>query len=153
MKDANAAKAWKAVWHMAEAPEDVVPFLRGRLKPILPAPAEVTRLLLADLEGDAFAKREAASKRLLELGVLGESALRARLGENPPLESKLRIEKLLKTIVETPQPLSADLLRDLRAVAVLARIPTAEARGVLETLARGADSARLTEAANAALGR
>jgi allophanate hydrolase subunit 1 len=105
------------------------------------------------LDNTAFAKREAAHKGLLELGIAAEPALRARLKNNPSLESQRRLEAILKTIVEAPQPLTAESLRGIRAVAVLARINSPSARAILEKLAAGVESARLTRAANAALGR
>src|SRR5205823_12086569 len=58
LQDADTAKAWRAVWRLAESPEEVVPFLRGKVKPVAGAPADVTGPLLADLGSDVFAKRE-----------------------------------------------------------------------------------------------
>src|SRR5207253_2545187 len=46
LKGADAAKAWKAVWRLADSPDDVVPFLRNNVKPVAPAPEKVTRPLL-----------------------------------------------------------------------------------------------------------
>src|SRR5262249_5801471 len=40
---ADAAKAWRSVWRMADAPHDALAFLRGRVKPYPIAPADVTR--------------------------------------------------------------------------------------------------------------
>jgi RNA polymerase sigma factor (sigma-70 family) len=153
LQDADAARAWRAVWRLAEAADDAVPFLRQRLKAVAGAPAEVVGPLLADLDSTSFAKREAATKRLRELGLAAEPALRARLAKNPPLETRQRLEGLLKALAEAPQPLSPELLRELRAVATLARSQGPQARELLEELARGAESARLTAAARAALGR
>ena len=103
-------------------------------------------------ESASFAKRDAASKRLKELGVSAEPALRKRLADNPPLETRLRVELLLKSIAEAPQPLTTEDLRSLRAVAVLARIHSTRARQILEELAHGPNSAPLTVAARATLG-
>jgi WD40 repeat protein len=153
LHDSDAGKAWRAVWRLAEAKDDVVPLVRSRLRPVAPAPADVTTSLLGDLGSDIFAKREAASKRLKELGVLAEKALRDRLSAQPTLELRQRIEPLLKAIEQTPQPLDADSLRDLRAVAVLAAMRSPEAREILEALTRGVPSAPLTTAASAALVR
>jgi hypothetical protein len=153
LMDADAAKAWRAVWRLVDSPNEVVPFLRERLKAFAPAAEEITRPLLADLDSESFARRDAANKSVLELGLGAETALRARLNDNPSLETQRRVESLLKTIVETPQALPPQTLRDLRAVAVLARINTPSARNVLEELAKGVESARLTGAASAALGR
>jgi RNA polymerase sigma factor (sigma-70 family) len=153
LKDADAGKAWRAVWRLADAPDDVVAFMGKRLKAVALASAHITGPLLADLNSDSFAKRETAGKRLKELGLLAEPALRASLNANPPLEVRQRVEALLNAIVEAPSPLTAEELRDLRAVAVLARIPAVEARQLLQALAKGVDSARLTIAARAALAK
>ena len=151
LKDPDAAKAWKAVWRMVDAPDSVLPYLGGKLKPSPSAPAETTAPLLSDLASDVYAKREAANKRLKDLGFLAERALRDKVKENPPLEVRQRIEALLKSLLETPPALTPDSLRELRAVAVLARIPSPEARRILEDLTRGADSAPLTLAAKTSL--
>ena len=152
LKDADAAKAWQAVWRLADAPEDAVPLLRKMLKPVHGAPKNITNPLLADLGGDNFAKHETATKRLKDLGLLAESALRQNLAANPPLELRQRVEALLKTIVENPPALTPEDLQTLRAVAVLSRIQSPPARQILEDLANGVESAPLTLAAKAALG-
>jgi hypothetical protein len=151
LADADAAKAWRAVWRLADAPNDALPFLRGRIKPYPSAAADVTRKLLADLDGDSFEVREAAGKRLKELGLHAEPALRTALQAKPSLEQRRRIEPLLSALAVTPQPLSAEDLRQLRALIVLERIGSPEARRVLEEAAKGPESARLTRQARAAL--
>jgi RNA polymerase sigma factor (sigma-70 family) len=149
LADADAAKAWQAVWRMAEAFSEALPFLRARLKPYPTASDEETRPLLADLGGDSFERREAAVKRLKELGLHAEPALRAALKAKPSLEQKRRVETILATLTEASP--SADDLRHLRALIVLERINTPEARRVLEDMAKGSQSARLTRQALAAL--
>jgi RNA polymerase sigma factor (sigma-70 family) len=153
LQDADAAKAWRAVWRLAAAAEDAVPFFRNHLKPVAPAPADVTAALLADLNSDAFAKRDAASKRLKDLGLLAENALRDRLKAQPTLELRQRIEPLLKAIEETPPAVGADTLRDLRAVAALARMPASQSRTLLVDLTRGVASAPVTTAARGVVGQ
>jgi RNA polymerase sigma factor (sigma-70 family) len=152
LKDADAAKAWQAVWRLADAPEDAVPFLRKMLKPVPGAPKDITGPQLIDLGSDVFAKRETATKRLKDLGLLAEPALRQSLSANPPLELRQRIEALLKSIVESPPGLTPEVLQTLRAVAVLSRIQSPQARQILEDLAKGVESAPLTLAAKAVLG-
>jgi WD40 repeat protein len=147
----DAAKAWEAVWRLAEAPKEALAFLRGRIQPSPTAPADETRRLLADLDDAAFARREAATKRLKELGLKAEPALRAALRGKLTLEPKRRIEGLLAELVKAPQPLAAEDLRQLRGLVVLERVGTAEARRVLEAVARGPESARLTRQGQAAL--
>jgi WD40 repeat protein len=153
LQDADAAKAWQAVWRLTDAPDDSVPFLRNSLKPVPGAPKDVTDPLLADLGSDVFVKREAANKLLKDLGFSAEPALRQRIDANPPLELRQRIEALLKIIGETTQPMTPEILQSLRGVAVLARVNSPQARQVLEGLTKGVDSAPLTAAAKGALGQ
>ena len=67
------------------------------------------------------------------------------------LEERRRIEELLRTLEEGD--LAPQSLQTLRAIEVLERIGTAEARRLLETQARGLAGCRATEAAAAALER
>jgi RNA polymerase sigma factor (sigma-70 family) len=150
---ADAAKAWAALWRLTESPEGAVPLLAKHLKPVATAPAEEMAALLADLDSPTFAKREAASKRLKELGLAAEPALRAKLDAGPTLELRRRIEALLKDLAQAPELPTPESVRDLRAVAALGRIDSPEARKVLQRVAQGPPSARLTSAASAALGR
>lgn len=151
LADADAAKAWRAVERLADAPKDALVFLRGRVKPYPTAATETTRKLLEKLDGDSFENREAATKRLKELGLQAEPALRAALQTQPSLEQRKRIEPLLAALTETPEKLTADDLRQLRALIVLERIALPEARRMLEAAAKGPPSARLTRQARSAL--
>jgi RNA polymerase sigma factor (sigma-70 family) len=151
LADADAAKAWKAVWRLAEAPKDALPLLRRRIEPYPTAPVEETRSLLADLDSESFARRDAATKRLKELELKAEPALRAALRAKPALEPRRRIERLLAGLAKIPQPLTARDLQQLRGLIVLERIGSPEARQVLQAVAKGPDSARLTRQARAAL--
>jgi len=145
------AKAWKAIWQLADAPREALSLLRGRIKPYPTAPADETRRLLADLDDASFAKREAATKRLEELGLKAEPALREALRAKPSLEPTRRIERLLAALSRMPQPLTPEELRELRALIVLEHIGSPEARRLLASVAKGPDSARLTRQARAAL--
>lgn len=151
LADADAAKAWHAVWRMSDAPQEALTFLRDRVKPYPTAPAEATRKLLTDLDGDSFEVREAAVKRLKELGLQAETALRAALTAKPSLEMRRRIEPLLAALGETPRQVTPDGLRQLRALIVLERLGLPEARRLLMEVAKGPESAHLTRQAQAAL--
>jgi hypothetical protein len=61
------------------------------------------------------------------------------------------VERLLQKM--SGQSAGGELLRQLRAVELLESLGSAEARQVLETLAKGAPGARLTKEARAALDR
>jgi hypothetical protein len=106
--------------------------------------------LIADLDNDDFARREAASKQLAAFGAQAEPALRKALADTQSAEVRSRIQALLKAldqwVVTNP-----DALRSLRAIWVLERIGTPEARAVLGDLAKGAPEARQTQEAQAAL--
>jgi WD40 repeat protein len=151
LADADAAKAWRAVWRLADAPHDALAFLRGRMKPVRIAAADLTRKLLADLDSDSFEVREAAGKQLEELGRRAEPALRAALKAKPSLEQRRRIEDLIAALPILPSPPAPEELRQLRALIVLERIGTPEARRLLEEAAKGPESARLTRQARGAL--
>jgi RNA polymerase sigma factor (sigma-70 family) len=146
---ADAAKGWRAVWRLADCPDEALPRLRQRVQPATPLPEEVTRPLLADLDDNSFQRRQQAAKRLKELGYQAEPALRKALAANPSLEQRRRIEEVLAA-VGLPQPPSGEPLRHLWAVAVLERIGSPEARQALQALARGVPAARLTHEAQAA---
>jgi hypothetical protein len=76
--------------------------------------------------------------------------LRTALKTDLSAEQRRRIEEALATLTDVPQ---AHALRDLRAVEVLERMGSAEAKSLLEMLANGAPEARLTREAEAALQR
>jgi RNA polymerase sigma factor (sigma-70 family) len=159
--DADLARHWdalagadtrsglQAAAALAAGGDRVVSFLVGRVKPVAaPDPARVARLL-TDLDDDTFAVRERAKADLAALGELAAPALRKRLGEQPSVEFRRRAEGLLGRVV--PDLPIGDRLREVRAVRVLERIGTPEARAALTRLSEGADGARLTREAKEAL--
>jgi hypothetical protein len=151
LADDDAAKAWRAVWRLADAPQDALSFLRGRVKLYPTASADVMRKLLAELDSDSFDVRQAAVKRVKELGLQAEPALRAALNAKPSLEQRRRIEELLAALPVATSPPTPEELRQLRALIVLQLIGTPEARRLLEEAAKGPPSARLTRQALSSL--
>lgn len=151
LADANASKAYRALWLLTSAPEQTVPWLRARLKPAPLLQPQRLAQLIADLDHDQFTVREKASRDLAELKELAEPALRRTLANDPPLEVRRRIEQLLEKLDKRAPP--TDWLRAVRAVAVLEYIGNAEARKILEDLSKGEPEARQTQDAKAALGR
>ncbi len=149
---ADPEAAYRAVWALADAPATAVPLLRKRLRPVRSHSDEEMRPLLADLDSGSFQRRQAATKRLRELGRGAEPALRAALGGKPSVEKKQRIEELLAALGDPLSP-SPEMFRERRAVAALAWAGTADARLLLGELARGAPAAPLTRQAQAALER
>ncbi len=143
------ADVWS--WRFAAAAEQALPFLRKRLRSPAPLKEEPIARLVADLDSPQLRVRQKAGDALEKLGEAAEPALRKALAGKPSLEVRRRVERLLK-LLEGPVP-SGARLRRLRAVEVLERIGTPEAREVLQMLAKGAPEARLTQEAKASLER
>jgi RNA polymerase sigma factor (sigma-70 family) len=146
----DAVKAYRAVWRLAAVPGQTVNWLRDRLQPAREVPADQLRAVIVDLDSNDFSQRQAASKRLASLADRAVPALRAALKGDLSAEQRRRIEEALASLAAVPP---AKTLRDLRAVEVLERIGTQEAKALLEKLAQGAPEARLTREAKASLQR
>jgi WD40 repeat protein len=148
----GAPEAYQAVRALAAAPEQAVPYLRDRLRPVAPLTAadrERFARLLADLDSDAFTAREKAAAELERQGEAVEPLLRRALAGAPGPEVRRRLEKLLGAL----DAQSPSRLRLLRAVEALEYAGGAEARRLLRELAGGAPGAWLTREAQASLGR
>jgi hypothetical protein len=146
----DAAKAYRALATLAATPRSVA-FLGQHLRPATAAdPAQVARLI-GELDSQRFAMREKAVEELAKLGELAEPALRKMLATQPSLEFSRRLEALRRRL-EGPVA-SAEALRSLRALEVLERVDTAEARELLRKLAAGTPASWLTQGAQAAIQR
>jgi hypothetical protein len=143
----NAGQAHAAIWELVAVPEQAVPLLQARLRPVSPVDAQRLQRLIAGLGDNHFAVREQATAELAGLGELAESALRKELAARPSVEVRRRLERLLDKLAAGVS--SPDQLRGLRAIAVLEQIGAPSAREVLRRLARGAPEARLTQEAKA----
>jgi WD40 repeat protein len=144
----DPARAYQAGWSLAACPQ-VVSFFQKHMRPGKQAGLSVPKLI-ADLDDESFAVREKASAALESLGDIAAPALKKALAAGPSLEVKRRNEKVLKKI---KPPSAAELIRIRRALLVLERSPSPEARRLLETLAAGAPGTYQTEEARAALWR
>jgi len=144
----DAVKAYAAICRLAGSPSQAIPLLRERLRPSRAPDSNRIAKLLADLDAREFATRDAASKELAKLGSVVAPAIRGALQEQRSIEAERRLRQLLE-IVEGWTP---EQLRDWRALEVLERIASPEARQVLRSLAEGRSGQRLTEEAKASLG-
>jgi WD40 repeat protein len=150
LADVDAGKAWRAGWRLTADPSASVAFLRKHVRPAEVDAARIAKLLTA-LESDEFESREAASRELSKLRELAEPAVRKALEAKPSPEARRRLEGLTDKLdgpVTIPEQ-----ARDLRCVEVLEHIGSADARGLLDELGKGAGGARLTREAKAALAR
>jgi hypothetical protein len=145
----DARKAYQALVACCAIPEQSVAWLQARLRPAIAPDSTRLARLIADLERVQFAVRDRAVRELAALGDLAAPALRRELENRPSLETRQRLERLLRSLDE----LTPDQRRGIRAVEMLENIGTPAARKLLQTLASGAPTARLTREAQAALDR
>jgi hypothetical protein len=141
-----------AIGALLSQPARAVALLKGYVKPTRPIAATRLDRLVADLDSDTFDARQRAERELKRLGFLAEPRLRKALLGKPPLEMHRRIERLLRALDRERLEPAGEGLRQLRAVEVLERLGTSEARAVLEKLANGPPD-RGGEEATAALQR
>jgi hypothetical protein len=139
----------RAVWILTAFSNESVAFLKDRLHPVSSAKQKEFEQLIADLASDSFERREAASRELT-LGIVADSVLKNALANHPSLEMRRRLETILDDLPNWREK-NAELLRQARAVWVLQQIGTPEAKALLEKVAAGAPSARLTQKAKDAL--
>jgi WD40 repeat protein len=144
------AVAYRAVWALGAAGNDAVRLLAQRLAPVRLDPARL-RKLVNDLDARRYAVRAAAFRELESMGADAGEELRRFRPESLSPEARRRVEVLLRAVEH--RNLRAEVVRPLRAVAVLERIRSPEARGLLERLAAGSPEAELTREAREALAR
>ncbi len=140
LADADAARAHWAIGVLAADPPRSVAFLERRLienhRASPPPTEEQVAAWIADLDHPRFTVRNGAMRRLEELGDGAETALRSVRQEGLSLEARCRVQELLAKL--DAAELTPDQLRTQRAVVVLERLATADARRVLTRIAEDA---------------
>jgi RNA polymerase sigma factor (sigma-70 family) len=149
LSGADAALAFRAVESLAGEPAKSVPLVREKLHAFADFRTRVG-VLVQQLGDDEFAVREKASKQLEAIGQDAGPALRRALTEDTSPEVRDRAGRLLKRF-----PASATQLTptESRAVEVLEKVATPEAREVLGALAAREHDSPLKREAAAALSR
>jgi WD40 repeat protein len=147
----DAVRAYRAMWQLAEQPEDAVKFLGRHLEPAPPPDEAKLRQWLAELSSPKFPVREKAFKELEKLGELAEPALQQALATKPDLEMRRRLELLLNNLHNSA--LRPEKLRQIRAVEILEMLATKEALALLARLGTGFVADRQTREAKESLER
>jgi RNA polymerase sigma factor (sigma-70 family) len=143
----DAKAAFRAVCALARAPKQAIPLLAERLGK---ADAKKIEALIGQLDAKEFEVRDKAMKALAAMGMAAAPALRKAQKTSADVDVRLRAGVVLRQLEKVA--LTQRLL-GLRALEVLEMAGTAEARRVIEDLARGPAEAELTQEAKAALGR
>jgi hypothetical protein len=161
LSDADCARLWSAlggkraprslfaVDRLAAGGDDAVRWLRQRLLHEVPVDKPPVEELIAQLDDDAFDKREQATRLLAEKGTRIEPKLREALKKAPSTEACVRLEKILQRLSETP--ITPEELQAVRAIAALARLDTPAGKALLADIARGPESRPQTVAARGVL--
>jgi WD40 repeat protein len=147
----DAAAAYGALWTLASEPRETVRSLEKQIRPVAAVTPEQLAALLRRLDHDDFDERERASAELERFGDQLESALRKKVDGLKSAEARRRVNEVLARLAS--RQLDGEALRDVRVVELLEQIATAGAKELLTKLAGGAEGARLTCEAKAALAR
>jgi WD40 repeat protein len=144
----KAETAHVAMGVLARASEQTVAWIRTHLPPSLES--EQVARLIRKLDDDDFAVREEADAALQRLADLAVPTLQKALKGKPSAEVRRRVTRLLEQLDQGKTP---EQLRSLRAIELLERNGTPEARKVLEELAKGMPEALQTQEAKSCLDR
>jgi hypothetical protein len=152
LSSAVPEEAWRTMARLVCRPREAVALLHRHLRPARGkglTDAAVGRLI-GQLGSDDFETRHGAEMALRDAVAGHEAQLLRALRKATDLEVKLRLRRILVDVSAWPGP---ELLRPRRALEVLERLGTPEARKLLRVLAAGNADARLTLEARATLKR
>jgi RNA polymerase sigma factor (sigma-70 family) len=147
----ESAESFRSEGRFLAAPADAVKFLAEHMKPVKALDSRRVKRLLADLGSDKFAVREAASHALAGLDEQATPYLEETLKRPESLEVHIRVRRILEK--RRGVAITAEQIRQIRAVMVLERIGDGAAKDLLRRWASGPAGARLTMEAAAALKR
>jgi RNA polymerase sigma factor (sigma-70 family) len=145
--------AGSAIAALAQRPDDLLTFVRDRLKPAdkPDVDAEAVAKLVAQLDDPLFAVRERAAAALGRQGREVLPLLQEHLAKAATAEGRKRLQQIIRAVAQGAVP--SDRLREMRVVALLEQARTDAARAELKRLASGHADAGLTRDADAALRR
>jgi WD40 repeat protein len=132
---ADAGDAAAALAAFVDAPDASVDWIGAKLRGAWVRPErEHLAKLVADLDAEAFEVRQKAARELATAGNAAEDFLRQALKKSPSPEKVRQVRRLLARL--DPSAITAERLQAVRAIEVLERIGTRQARGVLVELQR-----------------
>ena len=137
--------------NLTAAPKESLAWIKEHLKSAEASNPKFIENLISQLDDNQFKTRQTATAELLKIGERAVPAIDKALANKPALETHLRLEDVRKRV--TGLVLQGDRLQMVRAIEVLERIGTPDARQVLQTLAQGAAGSLITTQAQGAMGR
>jgi RNA polymerase sigma factor (sigma-70 family) len=144
----DGKQGFRAMKTLVKAGPEAVAFLNGKLQPAQMQDPQTFNRWIAELDSDQFSVRSGARRAAESLNETALPILRQALTSQLSLEVRRDLEQALQSLEGPP---SGARLRALRAVEVLERIASPQARDVLHRLADGTPNARLTKAAKGSL--
>jgi len=147
----EAGETFKSEGRFLAAPAEAVKFFAEKIKPVEALDPKRMQRLLADLDSNEFAVREAASKALLGLDEQATPYFEEILKSTGSAEVRARVTRILEQ--QRGAAITSEQIRQTRAVMVLERIGDGEAKNLLKRWAGGPVGARLTQEASAAVKR
>jgi len=150
--DQNSTKSFLALELLAGSPKQSLPFLREQLlKQQPPLNIKQVEQWLQDLDNPRYAVRQRATIELAKLNDDVQANLQKALDRDPGPEARQRLRELLEHTGE--RYLRGERLRTMRAIELLDRLDSVEAREVLKYLAAGPAPSPLTREARWSLQR
>ncbi len=144
-------QAFLTIWNIVSFAKQMVPFLKTKLKTLVPIDKQRVATILADVGHDQYGRRDKAVQDLEKIGALGEPMVKKAL-ENPvSMDARRRLDKVLEKM-QGPVP-SPDTLHVLRCIEALELCNTAEARQMVEALGKEVPPTRVSLEAKASLAR
>jgi WD40 repeat protein len=147
----DAAAAYRAAVSLRRAPRQAVAALKPVIDEHAKSAAPAIRTWIEELDSDVFVVRDHAHDALVRAGKGAAAQMVKALGGNPSVEQRLRLKHILNAVGK--QPISSEQLSASRIVMVLEWIASADARALLQALAKGDPDGCLTEEAQASLQR
>jgi hypothetical protein len=147
----DTLEAMRAARVLAVDPARTISFLWQHLRPVAPFDGSRLEPLRRDLLGNIPSRWAYARTELLRLGEVAEPWGRRWTATLPEGKPGDRVREVLARLRE--QPPAPDTLRGLRVLALLARIDSPEGWDLVETIARGAPEAVITQEALSVLAR
>jgi RNA polymerase sigma factor (sigma-70 family) len=148
----DAPKTYAAIWTLSEQPKQALPFLDKHVTVAQEIDANLVDQLLSKLDDSDFQTRQKASEDLARMRHEIEPTLRKALEGQIPMEKRRRVQEIVD-LLSARSFATGETLRTLRAIQILERLGTKEARETLRKIAGGAALARETQEAKEALRR